>query len=107
MIKTIEKNLNIMFAMLLACAIFILPIEAAASGSDGISGALCNVIGQLNGPWGKGIATIAVVALGIGLFLGKLSWGLAISTAIGIGMIFGASALVSTIGGAGVSGGSC
>ena len=44
-------------------------------------------------------ATIAVVVLGIGLFLGKLSWGLAMATAVGIGMIFSAGTIVNWLGG--------
>jgi len=66
----------------------------AAEGDDDISTVLCNVVTQLQGPIGKGIATIAIIVLGIGLFMGKLSWPLALATAIGIGIIFGASNIV-------------
>ena len=82
------------------CAVFfltilLLPPEVMAQvNDDAISKVLCNVVKQLNGPIGKGIATIAIIVLGIGLFLGKLSWGLAVATAIGIGMIFGAAQIV-------------
>ena len=82
----------------------------AASGSaDAITQVLCNVIGQLQGGIGKGIATVAIVVLGIGLFLGKLSWPLAVATAIGIGLIFGAAGVVGWIssGTAGETTGGC
>ncbi|MFV9875778.1 MAG: TrbC/VirB2 family protein [Rickettsiales endosymbiont of Dermacentor nuttalli] len=87
------------------CALFmvimvmlLLPIEVMAqSNEDAISRVLCNIVKQLNGPIGKGISTIAIIVLGIGLFLGKLSWGLAVATAIGIGMIFGATQIVAWI----------
>ncbi len=69
----------------------------ANTNTDAISDVLCNVINQLQGGIGKGIATIAIVVLGIGLFLGKLSWPLAIATAIGIGLIFGAAGIVGWI----------
>lgn len=72
--------------------------EAFATNSpDAISQVLCNVVTQLQGGIGKGIATIAIIVLGIGLFLGKLSWPLAIATALGIGLIFGAAGIVGWI----------
>jgi type IV secretory pathway VirB2 component (pilin) len=37
---------------------------------------------------------IALVALGIGIFLGKLSWPLALATAVGITFIFSAGSIV-------------
>ena len=71
--------------------------EAFAGNNDAISIVLCNVVGQLQGGIGKGIATIAIIVLGIGMFLGKLSWPVAIATALGIGLIFGAAGLVGWI----------
>jgi type IV secretory pathway VirB2 component (pilin) len=76
---------------------FIFVSQEAFASSDAISQVLCNVINQLQGGIGKGIATIAIIVLGIGLFLGKLSWPLAIATAIGIGLIFGAAGIVGWI----------
>jgi type IV secretory pathway VirB2 component (pilin) len=52
---------------------------------------------MLTGKGGKAIATIGLVALGIGLFLGKLSWGLAIATGIGIMLIFGSGQVINWI----------
>lgn len=82
---------------------FLLPKLAFAADTstapNAISDTLCNIIKQLKGPIGKGIATIAVIVLGIGLFLGKLSWPLFIATAIGIGLIFGAPTIVDWVGG--------
>jgi type IV secretory pathway VirB2 component (pilin) len=72
-------------------------INSASAG--GIAGTMCKITNSLTGPIGKAIATIAVVVLGIGLFLGKLSWGLAMATAIGIGLIFSASGIVNWLGG--------
>lgn len=62
--------------------------------SDTIANTLCIITQALQGDIGKAIATIAIVVLGVGLFLGKISWPLAVATAIGIGMIFGAAELV-------------
>jgi len=83
----------------------ILP-NVAFADDNGITKVLCNVVGQLQGGLGKAIATIAIKILGISLFLGKLSWPLALVTAVGIGMIFGAANIVDWVGaGAGGAGG--
>ena len=78
------------------CLIGLIMISCNAWGQtdDAITDVLCNVVGQLKGPIGKAIATIAIIVLGIGLFMGKLSWPLALATAIGIGIIFGADGIV-------------
>jgi type IV secretory pathway VirB2 component (pilin) len=68
---------------------------------------LYTIQATLTGALGKGIATIAIVALGIGLFLGKLSWGLAIATSIGVGMIFGADKIVTWLSGSTVASANC
>ena len=81
---------------------------AASDSGDAIASVLCTIVGALQGAIGKAVATIAIVVLGIGLFLGKLSWPLAVATAIGIGMIFGASEMVGWISGTtGTDGKSC
>ena len=60
---------------------------------------LCDIIGQLQGPIGRTIAAIAVIFLGLTLFLGKISWGLALALAIGIAAVFGAETIVNLISG--------
>ena len=75
-----------------------LSFACAPCDVDPIGDTLCNIVEKLQGRIGKGIATIAVIFLGIGLFLGKLSWGLAIAIGIGIGGIFGAGQIVSWMG---------
>ena len=70
---------------------------ATTTSGGGIETVLCNVVKQLQGGIGKAIATIAIIVLGIGLFMGKLSWPLAVVTAIGIGMIFGAASIVEWV----------
>jgi len=95
---------QLFFTFCVVSMILSLPFDSMAatinSGSaGGIAGTMCKITSALTGPIGKGIATIAVVVLGIGLFLGKLSWGLAMATAVGIGMIFSAGTIVSWLGG--------
>ena len=59
--------------------------------------AMCNGYKIFNGPVGKMAAVFAIVALGIGLFMGKITWGLVIAVALGIGAIFGAPKLVAVM----------
>ena len=104
----LDNNLSQRLCMVFAFLYLILVNQEAfaASNNDAITRVLCNVIQQLQGGIGKGIATIAIVVLGIGLFLGKLSWPLAVATAIGIGLIFGAAGIVGWIGSGANSSGS-
>lgn len=55
-----------------------------------INTALCAVINVLQGPMAKGIGTIAIVFLAFGMFMSKVSWGVALATALAIAVIFGA-----------------
>lgn len=88
-----------LFTVVLPNIAFAADPSGYSASSTGLTGVLCNVVQQLQGGLGKAIATIAIIVLGIGLFLGKLSWPLALITAIGIGMIFGAANIVDWIGG--------
>lgn len=109
----IENNLStnsiwyLTYAFCMVALILFMPefsyAEATGTSESALSGTLCRVQQLLTGTLGKSIASIAVVVLGIGLFLGKLSWGLAIATACGIGLIFGASNIVGWLGGITVS----
>ena len=74
-----------------------LALAAAQSGTQ-LEATLCKILKFLTGNIGKAIAAFALVFLGISLFLGKVSWGLAISTALGVATIFGAPKLVQTLG---------
>lgn len=99
--KKFELNLSKNFIAVSILSIFGIFMASefalAATNNDAITQVLCNVVNQLSGGIGKAIATIAIIVLGIGLFIGKLSWPLAIATAVGIGMIFGAASIVNWI----------
>jgi type IV secretion system protein VirB2 len=97
-------KLCIMFclsAVVLAFSIDPAFATTTTTNTDAISGVLCAIVAKFNGPLGKGIATLAIIVIGVGLFLGKLNWAVAVATAIGIGLIFGAGNMVSWISAAG------
>ncbi|NBO19079.1 MAG: hypothetical protein EBV03_07635 [Proteobacteria bacterium] len=62
---------------------------------------LCNAYNNLSGPVLKGVATIAIMALGVGALFGKVSWSLATLVGVGIGAIYGAGAISTSISGYG------
>jgi len=91
------KN-NIVVFSLFALLVMLDPSVATAAPLTQIENTLCDILEILTGTAGKAIAVFALVFLGISLFLGKVSWGLAVSTALGIATIFGAPQLVSVLG---------
>ena len=100
-INNVSRILSVTICVgILATMIF--PDESFATTSttgngDSISNALCNILGLLQGTAGQAIASIGVVVLGVGIFLGKISWPLAVATALGIALIFGAGTIVTMI----------
>jgi len=78
------------------------PMAATASTDNSkIAEVLCNANKFISGRTGKAIAVLVVISLAIALFLGKVSWGMAIAVAVGMGILFGAPGLVDTIAGGG------
>lgn len=59
---------------------------------------LCMILDWIMGNLGKGLATLAVIMLGVGAMLGKTSWGLALTVAVGIAVMFNAPNLIMLLG---------
>ena len=98
-----DINLSFLFTIVTITFFYIDPSFAEDATLDaedeGLEGVMCNVINIVQGGVGKGIAAFGIIFIGVSLFLGKVSWGLAISTALGIGAIFGAATIVDAIAG--------
>lgn len=102
----IDKNFmwRLLFA-LCAVAIIISASDSAFAGpnaadpNDVVGATLCRLVQNLSGGIARGIATIAIFSVGVGLFLGKLNWGIAAATAAGVGIIFAAPRLVGFLSG--------
>ncbi|NRB10824.1 MAG: TrbC/VirB2 family protein [Rickettsiaceae bacterium] len=106
----IEINNDLIWRLLYSLCIMVLifsVIDSAFAGGGGSSDAdddvigntLCRLIENLSGNIAKGIATLAIFSVGVGLFLGKINWGIAAATAAGVGIIFSAPQLVSWLAG--------
>jgi len=67
--------------------------------SNSFSRTICNALKIVSGSAGKTFAAFAIIAVGIGFFSGKVSWGLMIGVAAGIAAMFGAPSIVAAISG--------
>jgi type IV secretion system protein VirB2 len=75
---------------------------ASAQNNEGntqISNIICGAVNQLTGTIGRSIAILIIISLAISLFLGKVSWGMAIAVAVGMGILFGAKDVVNLLAG--------
>jgi type IV secretory pathway VirB2 component (pilin) len=105
---THEKMMTLVWCLVLTYAAFLVPADALAfsggytgteSDSSVIGDLLCNVAGWFSGTVGKGIATLAIIVIGIGALMGKVSWGMAIIVGLGVAVVFGAPQIVNELGG--------
>ncbi len=99
---TVQRNpfltmLCCLFVLLFACFRMDTAFAEDKKKTDDVTLILCNVQQTITGTAGKVIAVIMLAALAIGLFLGKVTWGLAIATMVGMGLLFGAGSAVDTI----------
>jgi type IV secretory pathway VirB2 component (pilin) len=74
-------------------------MTSGAYASDALGEALCKIVQLVMGKAGRGIATLAVIILGIGATLGKVSWGMAMIVTVGIAVMFNAPALANYVSG--------
>ncbi len=94
--QTSAKASSVTWCAMLAFAVTMLP-ELAMAG-DTIGDVLCNVVEWFTGPVGQGIATLAIIVIGVGALMGKVSWGMAIIVGVGVAVVFGASSIVDELG---------
>jgi len=78
-------------ATCLAAVIVCLPEIAHAAS---IAGVLCSVVNIILGSMGRALATLAIIFIGVGATLGKVSWGMAITVAVGISVMLGAPSVL-------------
>ncbi len=102
----IDLNRDIAWRLFLVmCSISVILLScdeafaASTTSNDVVGQTLCRLVANLSGGIARGIATIAIFAVGVGLFLGKLNWGIAAATAAGVGIIFSAPQLVAFLSG--------
>ncbi|NBV06316.1 MAG: hypothetical protein EBS06_03650 [Proteobacteria bacterium] len=72
---------------------------SASVNSNILVTTMCNMMKIVTGNAGKAIASFAIIAVGVGFFTGKVSWGLLIGVSAGVAAMFGAPTIVSAISG--------
>jgi len=82
-------------ALALGLVLTVLLTSSAYAVNSPIGFVLCEVILIVYGNFGRALATIGVITLGVGAMLGKVSWGLAITLMVGISLVFGAVGITS------------
>ena len=90
-----DKTWRFCLCLLVAYSVLMVPSMAHA---DAIGDLLCDVTGWFTGSLGQGLATLAILTIGIGALMGKVSWGMAIIVGIGVAVIFGAPEIVGDLG---------
>ena len=107
MFNNFLKNINALKAILLLLVfltvIVINDVAFADEDTTGIISIFCNVINQITNGVGKVIAILILISMAIGLFLGKITWGLAIAVMVGMGLLFGASGVVDVVAGSAIT----
>lgn len=80
--------------MLFSCVIFLmLPDMALAQWQN----SLCRLASFSSGNLGRGLATLGVMIVAIGAILGKVTWGLAVTVAMGVTGLFFAPQIADSI----------
>ena len=105
-----SKALFFAFFALLATIVVIAPESALAQRQDLFNDTasadantlifvdlMCNIVNALASDVARAVAAFAVIFLGFSLFLGKISWGVALAVFIGLGAIFSAPTIVDVI----------
>lgn len=82
-------------AILFICLALAEPAFAQSGGAFApLETAVQMIVDFITGPFGRLLAIIAVIALGFLAFAGRLSWFTAGAVVLGIGLVFGAPAIV-------------
>ena len=102
MINKILKSNSVFYFALSALAVMvvnILPESANAQSAEVkiFAKTICNIIDVLQGDVVRAIAAFGVIFLGFSLFLGKITWGVALAIGIGLGAVLGAEEIVNAM----------
>lgn len=102
-LQTISNQRDTAWSALLALALFAAAMLAPSAGFAGTTGdspmgaVMCELIQWITGPTGRALATLAIIIIGVGALMGKVSWGMAIIVAIGIAIVFGAPTILGLL----------
>lgn len=91
----IAPKLIVVIAVVFISSTLAEPAFAQSSGAFApLETAVQMIVDFITGPFGRLLAIMAVIALGFLAFAGRLSWFTAGAVVLGIGLVFGAPAIV-------------
>lgn len=93
-----EKEINgaIKFTLCASVASLATLEPGIAMATSNLTNVAQNVLTFITGPFGRTVATIAVVVLGLMAMFGKLAWDNAIKVILGIALVFGAGSIIDS-----------
>ncbi|GEM_PF-1022318 len=94
-----NKNKQLFWMAAAFAGAILLGADNAFAAENPLQQVLCNVVDFVTGPVGSALATLAVIIIGVGALMGKVSWGMAIIVGLGVATVFGAPTLVNNIAG--------
>lgn len=90
-----RKLLSLFIFTILIALIF--PESGFAGDDTAIGNMLCIVSSWANGNAGEGLATLAVIIIGILAINNKISWGIAIIHVVGVALLAGAGSIITAL----------
>ncbi|MDE3015517.1 MAG: TrbC/VirB2 family protein [Pseudomonadota bacterium] len=90
-------RLKFLLLGILALAIYMADTGAVYAQTTPMGSVLCFILAIIYGNLGRAVAVMGVITLGFGAVLGKISWGPAITVAVGISIVFGSVGLAMDI----------
>jgi len=101
--ESIDTAWKAMLAVSAVMVFAMMPMEASAAAANAFEVVLCNVVAFFTGTIGKAIATLALIIVGLGALMGKVSWGMALIVGVGVALVFGAAGIIDSLGAAGAA----
>ena len=89
---------HLTLSVLFAALVLLFPDYAhALTASDPLTQTICVVVNWFTGSVGQAVATLGIMVLGIGALMGKVSWGAAVTVAVGVAIMFGGASMVQIL----------
>jgi type IV secretory pathway VirB2 component (pilin) len=85
------QHLHTPYKALMVAVMFVACCSMAASPANAaMASVLCSILNIVRYDLGKAVATMGVLSVAVGAALGKVSWGLAVTVAVGCSLMFNA-----------------
>ncbi len=97
-----KESSRLLRFILVSSGVLLVALEPSVAGATGVTAGsletmVTNILSTLTGTFGKAIATIAIMVMGIMAMFGKLAWDTAIKVIVGIAVTFGAASIVEWV----------